>query len=233
MARSSRQKKKRQKHAQRPAGRRHRQVVQLEVGVVDPVGHGDHGQHQDHPQHRGHPIGERADHEEHDAFRPLHEADLALLDQRLGAGPRVAGHDREDQGRGRDQDVALAAERRVEPDQAGEERQIGKAIERRVPEGAELRLLAGDVRDLAVDEVEDVRADHDHAGEDEAVHGQRPGRPDVDQHPDQGEDVGMDAERDAGVDDDAQREHAGGADDPGERHVGSRIERRNRVENRL
>ena len=53
---------------------------------------------------------------------------------------------------------------------------------------------------------------------DEAIDGQRPGGDDVDQHADQREDVRVDAERHAGVDDGAQREHADGADRAGEGH---------------
>ena len=90
----------------------------------------------------GHPVGERADHEEDDALGPLHEADLALLDQRLGAGARVAGHDREDHAQRGDHHVVAAAQLRVEKDQAGEQRDVGEAIERRVPERAELLTAA-------------------------------------------------------------------------------------------
>ena len=77
---------------------------------------------------------------QHDALGPLHEADLALLDQRLGARARVARHDREDQRQRRDHHVVAAAQLRVQEDQAGQQREIGEAIERRVPERAELRL---------------------------------------------------------------------------------------------
>ena len=97
---------------------------------------------QDHPQHGRHAVRERADHEQHDALGPLHEADLALLDQRLGARARVARHDREDQRQRRDHHVVAAAELRVQEDQPGQQREIGKAIERRVPERAELATAA-------------------------------------------------------------------------------------------
>ena len=80
------------------------------------------------------------------------------------------------------------------------------------------RLLAGDVRDLAVDEVEDVGDDHDDAGQHEPIDGQRPGGDDVDEDADERQDVGVDAERDAGGDDRAQREHADGADRAGKGH---------------
>ena len=49
------------------------------------------------------------------------------------------------------------------------------------------------LRDLAVDEVEDVGDDHDHAGQQEAVDAERAGGDDVDQHADERERVGMDA----------------------------------------
>ena len=81
---------------------------------------------------------------------------LHFVDERLGAGARVARHDREDQRQRGDQHVVAAAELRVEVDQPDEQREIREAIERRIPEGAELRLQLQLVRDLAVDEVEDV-----------------------------------------------------------------------------
>ena len=93
-----------------PCRRRHRQAIELQIRVVDPVGDRHDGQDEDHPQHAGHAIGKGADHEEDNPFRPFHEADLALLDERLGAGARVARHDREDQRERRDEYVALAAE---------------------------------------------------------------------------------------------------------------------------
>jgi hypothetical protein len=74
------------------------------------------------------------------------------------------------------------------------------------------------VRHLAVDEVENVGDDHDHAGEDEAIDGKRPGGNDIDEDTDQCEQVGVDAERDARVDDRAQRQHADGADRACESH---------------
>ena len=76
---------------------------------------------------------------EHDALGPLHEPDLALLDQRLGACARVAGHDREDHRQRRDHHVVGAPQVGVEIDQAEEQREVGEAVERRVPERAELR----------------------------------------------------------------------------------------------
>ena len=107
---------------------------------------------------------------------------------------------------------------RVEVDQAEEEGDVGEAIERRVPEGAEPRDGVGDVRHLAVDEVEDVGDDHDDAGQQEVLFAERPGRADIDQNADERENVGMDAKCHAGADDRAQREHADGADEAGNGH---------------
>ena len=73
-------------------------------------------------------------------------------------------------------------------------------------------------RHLAVDEVEDVGDDHDDAGGDELAERQRPGGGDVDDHADEREDVGVDPQPYAGVDDHPQREHADRADEPGEGH---------------
>ena len=56
------------------------------------------------------------------------------------------------------------------------------------------------MRDLAVDEVEDVGDDHDHAGR--ARTGRAPsahGRGDVDEDADERQDVGVDAQRHAGA----------------------------------
>ena len=55
------------------------------------------------------------------------------------------------------------------------------------------------------------------AGQQEPVHAERARRADVDQHADERQRVGMDAERHAGADDRAQREHADGSDEPGKR----------------
>src|SRR4051812_48711930 len=196
---------------------RQRQAIEIEVGVVDAVGDRENRQDQHHPQHAGHPVGGGANHQQHDALGALHEADLALLHQRLGAGPRVAGHDREDQRQRRDHYVVAASQLRVEEDQAGQQRQIREAIERRIPERAELGDGVGEVRDLAVDEVEDVRDQHDHERQHEVAEAERPRCGDVDDHPDQRQRVRMDPQRDAQVDDRAQRLHAGRADDARER----------------
>ena len=74
------------------------------------------------------------------------------------------------------------------------------------------------VGDLTVDEVEDVRDHHDHAGGDELAQRQRPGGRDVDEDADEREHVGMDPQPHAGVDDHPQRKHADLADEPGDGH---------------
>ena len=51
------------------------------------------------------------------------------------------------------------------------------------------------MRDLAVDEVEDVGDDHDDAGGDEVPERQRPRRRDVDEDADEREDVRMNPQR--------------------------------------
>ena len=50
-----------------------------------------------------------------------------------------------------------------------EDRAVADPVQRGVPERAELRLAPRDEGHFAVDEVENIRADHDEAGEDEAV----------------------------------------------------------------
>jgi hypothetical protein len=57
------------------------------------------------------------------------------------------------------------------------------------------------MRDLAIDEVEDVGADHHHPGQDESLVGERPGGGDVDDDPDERQHVGVNAQRDARRDD--------------------------------
>ena len=123
---------------------------------------------------------------------------LHFGDQRLGARARVARHDREHHRERRDHHVVGAAQLRVEVDQADEERDVGEAVDDRVPEAAELRSSASSsTRDLAVDEVEDVGDDHDDAGGDELAQRQRPGGGDVDEHADEREDVRVDPQRHA------------------------------------
>ena len=72
------------------------------------------------------------------------------------------------------------------------------------------------MRDLAVDEVEDVRDDHDHAGQDEAADAERPAGADVDEDADERQHVRVNPQRDARAMMSAQREHADGADRAGE-----------------
>ena len=74
------------------------------------------------------------------------------------------------------------------------------------------------MRDLAVDEVEDVGDDHDDAGQQEVVAPECPGRADIDEDTDERQNVGVDAERHARADDGAQREHADSADEAGNGH---------------
>ncbi len=79
------------------------------------------------------------------------------------------------------------------------------------------RLQLQLVRHFAVDKVEDVGDDHDDAGQDEVTEPERPGGADVDDDADERERVRVDPQRDAEVDDRAQRKHADGADGAGER----------------
>ena len=74
-------------------------------------------------------------------------------------------------------------------------------------------------RDFAVDEVEDVRHDHDDPGEEKTPGPQRISRQDVDEDADKGQDVRMDPELHACGDDRAQGKHADRADRPGERET--------------
>ena len=85
------------------------------------------------------------------------------------------------------------------------------------------RDCVGDVRHLAVDEVEDVGDDHDDAGQHETVAAERPRGADVDQDADEREDVWDGCRAPRWRDDRAQREHADGSDEAGERHRRLRI----------
>jgi hypothetical protein len=60
---------------------------------------------------------------------------------------------------------------------------------------------------------------NDHAGEEKPVDAESAGRHNVDQHTDEREGVGVDAERHARADDRAQRPHAGLPDEPGNCHA--------------
>ena len=57
------------------------------------------------------------------------------------------------------------------------------------------------MRDLPIDEVENVRANNHHAAQDEVLIGERPRRSDVDDHADQRQDIRVNPERDARGDD--------------------------------
>ena len=67
---------------------------------------------------------------------------LHFVDERLGPRAGVARHDREDQRQRRDHHVIAAAELGIQEDQTGQQREIREAIERRVPERAELATAA-------------------------------------------------------------------------------------------
>ena len=73
-------------------------------------------------------------------------------------------------------------------------------------------------RHLAVDEVEDVCEHHDHASRAKRTGGQGPRRDGVDDDAGERQDVGMNAQPDAEIDDGAQGVHARRADHPGKRH---------------
>src|SRR5437868_4845475 len=70
-------------------------AVQFAPGVVDAVGERPEGADRENPEHRGHTVGEdavgrwvrreRADDEQHDAFGPSEETNVALRYQALGA----------------------------------------------------------------------------------------------------------------------------------------------------
>ena len=111
-----------------------------------------------------HAVEQRADDDQHHAFRPLQETHLALGNGVFRARPRVAHHHRAGHHDGRQHDIEEAVDGGVVDQQAHVERQIGVAVDHRIEEAAEARHLAGGARHAAVHHVEEAGADHHHAG---------------------------------------------------------------------
>src|SRR5580698_6174378 len=133
------------------------------VGEADAVNHGDRRQHGQYPEHGSHgsPASEeRAQNDEHDPLRPLHEANLALADQRLSPGAGVADHQRSDHDECRQDDVEEAIAAGVEDQQSKEQNDIGVAIDHRIEKRAEDRYLVSLTGNTSVNHVEDASADN-------------------------------------------------------------------------
>ena len=142
-------------------------------------------------------VEERAQQDEHDALRPLHEAHLALADERLSARPRVADHERGDHDEGHQDHVAETVDAAVIDQQPEEEHHVGVAVDDRVEVRAEDCDLVDAAGDAAVDHIEDAGAEDHQAGVEKhgvAVEGvgmsEKERRNDVDDEPDEGENVG-------------------------------------------
>src|SRR3954453_9011523 len=112
----------------------------------------------------------------------------------------------------------------VQVNQADEQEDVREAIDHRVPEPAELADRAELDSYLAVDEVENVCDDHHDAGRHEAAERELPGGGRVDEDLGEGENVRVNPEGNARLDDRAQREHTDPADEPGEGHIADIME---------
>src|SRR5271166_2176839 len=107
------------------------------IRIADAVDDGDRAQHRDDPQHRSHLVEQRADDHQHDALRALHEADLAAGDERFGAGPRVAHHDRAGHDKGGQHHVEEAVGAGVIHHQPEEQHYVAVAVDDGIEEAAE------------------------------------------------------------------------------------------------
>ena len=121
---------------------------------------GDRGEHVDRPLEQA-PGGEaEADGDEHHAFDPRAEADVAAQSDRLGLRARVRDEEGADHGcECRHEGYLVPVVHEREPDR-GEDRRLADAVERRVEEGAEHRPLARGPGECAVEDV-GHRADHE------------------------------------------------------------------------
>src|SRR5271157_3984625 len=180
--------------------RRRLERAQLLVGVADPVDDGNRAQHRDDPKHRTHPVEQRADNDEHDPFRALHESHLATWDKRFGARARVAHHHRAGHDEGRQDHVEEAVGAGVIHQQPKEQHHIAVAVDDGIEEAAERRDLVGGAGDAAVHHVKNAGADDHQTGIKKhpalvfrvRVAEQNAGHY-VDAQPDEGERVGRDA----------------------------------------
>jgi hypothetical protein len=89
------------------------------------------------PHRRPEEIEQGADDQDEEPLAPLHEPDPAVHPHRLGPGPRVAHHDRADEGEERDGHVGEPTPAREEEADPREHEQIRVAVEDRVEERAE------------------------------------------------------------------------------------------------
>ncbi len=200
------------------------------VGEADAVDDGDGGKDGKHPKGSRHHVPaleESAEDDENDPFRALHEANLALTDERLGARAGVADHKTGGHDEGDEADVEVAVAAGVEDQQTEKEGYIGVAVEHRVEEGAEDGDLIGLAGDTAIDHIEESRADDDQAGVKEhadvvfrACIAEEERGDYVDEEADEGERVGRDTRQSETIDDLLQQPAAAFAECACPGHVG-------------
>ncbi len=201
------------------------------VGVTDAVNDGEGRKYGQNPENRGHrapAIKERAQDDEHDALRSLHEADLALTDQRLGAGAGVAHHKRRDHDEGGQHDVEESVAAGVKHQQPEEEYYVGVAVDDGIEKCAEDRDLVGLAGNASVHHVEDAGADDDQGGINEHAYvivligvTEKNGGGGVDDESDKREDVGRDAREREAIDDGLQQHSASAPKSAGPRFMGT------------
>src|SRR5215470_6204728 len=134
------------------------------VGEADAVNDGDRRKHSQHPQNGRHgspAVKESPKNDEHDALRTLHEANLALTDQNLGPGARIAHHQRDDHDKGGKNDVKESITAGIENQQPEKQNHVGVAVDDRIEKRAEDRHLLRLASNAAVYHVENARA-NDH-----------------------------------------------------------------------
>ncbi len=134
------------------------------IGMADAVNYRNRAKHGDHPQHRAHAVEQCSDDDQHDALRPLHEANLAAGDERLGAGAGVAHHYRADHDESDHHHIEKSISAGVINQQPEEQSHIAIAINDGIEEAAELRDLIGCPGHTAIDHVENAGPNDDQPG---------------------------------------------------------------------
>src|SRR5271165_2562040 len=201
------------------------EVLGHQVGVANAVNDSNSRKDCEDPKHGGHDspaIEERAQNDKDDALGALHEAHLALADQRFCACAGIADHERGDHHESSEEYVKETVAARVEDEESEEEDDVGVAVDHGVEEGAEDGDLIGLASDAAVDHVEDAGSDYDQSGVEEHAdvivligEAEEDGGSGVDDQPEEGEDIRRNAGEREAVDDGLEENSTGTAEGAG------------------
>ncbi len=201
------------------------EVLCHQVGVTDAVNHCDRRKDCENPEHRGHDspaIEERTQDDKDNALGALHEANLALADQRLCASAGVADHERGDHHESSEEDVKEPVAARVEDEESEEKNDVGVAVDNGIEKGAEDGDLISLAGDASVNHVKDAGSDDDQTGVEEHAdvivligEAEEDGGSGVDYQPEEGEDIGRDAGEREAVDDGLEENSTGTSEGAG------------------